>query len=172
MRRLQAHLDGCDACAGEWRRLDAALRLVEDFAPVMPPSGLWSAILQQIEGESGGERASLRETLGAPWWRSLLAPWMLRPTPVARAVPAVVALAAVGVALWSVWGPPTEGPAPIPLARVPMGRIISQPELVAAVQQHSLASTGQFFADRVGLETMVQIIRHEAGAAERTRKVQ
>jgi hypothetical protein len=31
--------------------------------------------------------------------------------------------------------------------------------MVAAVQQHSLASAGLFLADRAGLESVVQIVR-------------
>jgi hypothetical protein len=148
MARVRAHLDGCAACAREWAMLGGALRLVEQFGGVEPPPGLWDAVSRQIESETRAPRRA------RPWWAGLL---MLPPG--ARMAPVGLAAVALAVVVWGFWPGGAEGPERPPV-RLPV--LAQEPEMVAAVQQHSLASAGLFFGNRAGLESVVQIVRrHE-----------
>jgi hypothetical protein len=161
--RVRRHLDGCATCAREWAKLGSALRLVERYGAVEPPFGLWEAVCREIEAGSslpGEARVERREprarTAGdrPSWWAGLFAP-----PAKARLAPAALAAAALAAVLWGLW--PGGGRAPgILTERLPV--LAQEPEMVAAVQQHSLASAGLFFGDRAGFESVVQMVRrHE-----------
>lgn len=168
MHRVREHLSGCAACSREWERLGATLRLVEELGPMAPPPGLWNGVYRRIEaGAVAGAHVARRNGRSSfdwrAWWTALFPPRAdrVRPRRLPRFAPAVAALVALGAILWNLWETRPSSEALAPVARVPAAKIVSEPELLAAVQQHSLASAGQFFADRAGLETVVQLVRRE-----------
>ncbi len=153
MTRVGEHLRGCDRCRWEFERLQAALRLVERLGAVSPPPGLWHGVYNRIQADGvgdlspgpsplrGGESLSPVDRLRR-WWS-----WPV------RAAAAAGAAAVLAAAVWLTQGLGTHtsiGPTAAPM---------TDPEMIAAVQQHALASTGQLFADRAGLESVVQLMR-------------
>lgn len=152
MRRTREHLDGCAACAGELVKLDGAMRLVERWGGVEPPPGLWEAVSREIEVETRDRR---RGVSLSSWWAGLFT------TPaLSRLAPAALAGAALFAVFWST-RPETPSEQPPPGHGITIPQLQKEPEMVAAVQQHSLASAGLFLADRAGLESVVQIVRRQ-----------
>jgi hypothetical protein len=158
--RVGKHLDACETCRMELARLDGVLRLVETHASVTPPSGLWEGVLHQIEAAEApdgvrqtpdaGRRTSAR---GFPWampWPALSVAW--------RWAGGAALATGLAVTFWvtrTPWSPLAHRDPAGPARPVN----ISDPELVAAVQQHAFASSGQLFADRAGLESIVLLVR-------------
>jgi Putative zinc-finger len=159
MTRVREHLTGCEPCRREWARLQGALRLVEHLAPVSPPPGLWHGVYSQIEAGEGGARDRARASLA-----DLLRRWWTGPV---RAATAAGAAAVIALGLWISHGNGTTGTGSYPPVGVSDATSLSDPEMVAAVQQQMLASTGQLFADRAGLESVVLLMRQKR--AERMR---
>jgi hypothetical protein len=159
MARVREHLAGCEQCRRELARLQSALRLVEELGPVSPPPGLWHAVharIQAGEAPTGDRaRASLADLLRR-WW-----------TGPVRAATAAGAAAVVALGLWVSHGTRTPDAGTGSPSAVSVGTSLSDPEMVAALQQHVLASTSQLFADRAGLESVVQLMRQQR--EERTR---
>jgi hypothetical protein len=153
MRRVREHLEGCAACAGELARLGGVMRLVERWGGVEPPPGLWQAVSLRIGAEARGAR---RERHAWTWWSSFLP---LHPA--ARLASAGIAAAALVALFWGARVP--EAPRPDGqqgvMIVVTIPTLAREPEMVAAVQQHSLASAGLFLADRAGFESVVQMVR-------------
>jgi Putative zinc-finger len=152
--RVGEHLAGCDGCRQAWARLQSAIRLVENLGATSPPPGLWHGVYQRIQaGEEGatGRPGVRRRTL--PIWR-----WWTWPVRTATAAGAAAVLA---VGVWLSYGGGRS------LDRIPIDHptattaALTDPEMVAALQQHTLASTGQIFADRAGLESVVQLMRQK-----------
>jgi hypothetical protein len=153
MQRVREHLGECATCAGELTTLDGVLRLVERWGAVEPPPGLWAAVYREIGSEARVERRGV----GRSWWAGLLA------LPLgARLAPA--ALAAAAVAVFFVFQPPQMPEPPVRRLVLSIPVLAKEPEMVAAVQQHSLASAGLFLADRAGLESVVQIVHRHGGS--------
>jgi Putative zinc-finger len=150
MTRVGEHLRGCERCGRERARLQAALRLVEQLGAVSPPPGLWHGVHHLIQADGAEERALPRLSPAdrlRRWWS-----WP------ARAAAAAGAAAVLAAAVWFTQGVGTPiGNETAPQPSAPM----TDPEMVAAVQQHALASTGQLFADRAGLESVVQLMRQQ-----------
>jgi hypothetical protein len=148
MARVREHLDACEACRLELARLKRVLGLVETYAAVRPPDGLWVGVRARIEaGEADrGSPIADRRSRGRFWLPGLTfgGAW--------RWAGGLALATGLAVTFWVArpLGPDgrTKGPVQI-----------SDPELVAAVQQHALASAGQFFADRAGLESIVVLVR-------------
>lgn len=150
--RVRAHLEGCAACAGEWAKLGSALRLVEQFGAVEPPPGLWDVVYRQIQAEAREGQPAGR---ARSWWAGIF-----MPLAGARMAQAGLAAAALVAALWGFWPGESERVPERMTVQIPV--LAQEPEMVAAMQQHSLASAGLFFGDRAGLESVVQIVRrHE-----------
>lgn len=154
MAKVRAHLDACAACRAEAVSLAVVLRLVEAHATVAPPAGLWHSVCERLEADRARDGRSASGT------RHPFGPWSLIPG-VWRLAGGAVLATGLAVALWNTAGP--FGPHRNPTAPGGEWAHVTDPELVAAVQQHSLASTGQFFADRAGLESLVQLVRQERG---------
>jgi hypothetical protein len=150
MTRVGEHLRGCERCRRERARLQAALRLVEQLGAVSPPPGLWHGVYHCIQADGVGERSLPRLSPAdrlRRWWS-----WPM------RAATAAGAAAVLAAAVWFTQGVGT----PIVNVRPPQASTpMTDPEMVAAVQQHALASTGQLFADRAGLESVVQLMRQQ-----------
>jgi hypothetical protein len=154
LARVGEHLRGCEHCRREWERLQGALRLVVELATVSPPPGLWHGVSHRIQAGDElamgrpGDRATGRRL---PIWR-----WWSWPVRTATAAGAAAVLAVVWFS-YGTWAPIGVGG----LHTLPSPRLaaLTDPEMVAAVQQHTLASTGQLFADRAGLESVVQLMR-------------
>lgn len=153
MARVREHLAGCEQCRRESARLQNALRLVEELGPVSPPPGLWHGVHARIQaGETpAGDRA--RASLA-----DLLRRWWTGPV---RAATAAGAATVVALGLWVSHGIGTPDAGTSFPAAGPPTAPLSDPEMVAALQQHVLASTGQLFADRAGLESVVQLMRQQ-----------
>jgi hypothetical protein len=128
---VASHLQACARCSGEWKTLHGVLGLVEKYAAVEPPPGLWNAVYNRISEDAPRTAVPL-------WWQ-----WVwTRPAPVLGS--AVAALALAGT-LW-MFGTPTGFRAVAPEE--------ADRELIVAVREHALASADGIFADRAGLESL------------------
>jgi anti-sigma factor RsiW len=96
---IDAHLDGCTACAEELRALRATIDLLHGLPTPEPPAGLTSAVMREIRAlPVNPSRPGLGGVLARPW----------------LAACATAALAAVAVGVWVVR--PAHVPAGAPIA--------------------------------------------------------
>lgn len=114
-RRLEAHLDACDACRDEFESLQSTLDVMAQRERDELPEAYWTSYRRQVEQKL--ERRSSRswtERLRR-WWQSL--PVLLPQTGAQWAVQGALAVLFVAVGLWLGRGP--GGTAP--MAGVEMG---------------------------------------------------
>ncbi len=110
-RRVEQHLDGCEACAGQRALLEQGLEGIDALPQLEPSAGFDAAFARKLQDAKREQRLEAEEDRSTPSW------WQLWRLPVLATAGACAALLAV-VLLRDPPAPTAPGPAPVPVAEL------------------------------------------------------